>query len=91
MGQMKNYSKDFKFKVALEMIKGDLTIREIISKYQVPRSVVSRWKRQLLDNGSEIFKSGNQAKNVMEDQAVEKLHATIGKLKVENDFLQKVK
>jgi transposase-like protein len=89
MGQMKNYSKDFKFKVALEMIKGDLTIREIISKYQVPRSVVSRWKRQLLDNGSEIFKSGNQAKNVMEDQAVEKLHATIGKLKVENDFLQK--
>lgn len=89
MGQMKNYSNDFKFKVALEMIKGDLTITEIISKYQVPRSVVSRWKSQLLNNGSEVFKSGNQPKKVMEDQALEKLHATIGRLKVENDFLQK--
>ncbi len=89
MSRIKNYSNDFKFRVAVEMIKGDLTITEIMSKYQVPRSVVSRWKKQLLDNGSELFKSGNNTKNLIEDNAIEKLHATIGKLKVENDFLQK--
>ena len=56
MGKQKTYSKEFKFKVAIEMIKGDLTIAEIISKYQVPRSVLSKWKKKLLDNGPEIYK-----------------------------------
>ena len=50
MSKQKSYTKEFKFKVAIEMIKGDLTIAEIISKYQVPRSVLSKWKKQLLDN-----------------------------------------
>jgi transposase len=47
MGKQKTYSKEFKFKVAIEMIKGDLTIAEIISKYQVPRSVLSKWKNYM--------------------------------------------
>ena len=89
MSRMKNYSNDFKFRVALEMIKGDLTITELMSKYQVARSVVSRWKKKLLDNGSEVFKSGKNTKDLMEENAIEKLHTTIGRLKVENDFLQK--
>ncbi|MEO0347970.1 MAG: hypothetical protein AAF153_01315, partial [Pseudomonadota bacterium] len=42
MTKHKNYSKEFKFKVSLEMIRGDLTIAEIIAKYEVPRSVVHR-------------------------------------------------
>ena len=49
MNKQKSYNSEFKFKVALEMVKGDLTITEIISKYQVPRSVLSKWKKQLLD------------------------------------------
>jgi len=92
MNKQKNYSNEFKFKVVLEIIRGDLTIAEIISKYQVPRSVLSRWKKQLLDNGASIFKAnssngnGEQYSNV----EIQKLHATIGRLKVENDFLQQV-
>lgn len=88
MSKQKSYTNDFKFKVALEMIKGDLTIAEIISKYQVPRSVVSKWRRQLLDNGSEIFKKGNKPVQSFANGNIEKLHAVIGRLKVENDFLQ---
>lgn len=49
MSKQKSYTNAFKFKVAIEMIKGDLTIGEIISKYQAPRSVVSRWKKELLE------------------------------------------
>ena len=70
------------------MVKGDLTIAEIISKYQVPRSVLSKWKKQLLDNGAEIYKKGNQRMQEYNNGDMEKLHATIGRLKVENDFLQ---
>jgi transposase-like protein len=42
MNKNKSYNNEFKFKVALEMIRGDLTLAEIISKYKVPRSVISR-------------------------------------------------
>jgi transposase len=90
MSRHKSYSNEFKFKVALEMLRGDLTITEIISKYQVPRSVLAKWKKQLLDHGSDIFKPSNQAINHQNQVEVEKLHATIGRLKVENDFLQAV-
>ncbi len=73
------------------MIRGDLTTAEIISKYQIPRSVLHRWKKQLLDNGPEIFSAG-KANHGSENNnvAIEKLHATIGRLKVENDFLQQI-
>ena len=51
MRKNKNYSKEYKFKVVLEMVRGDLTTAEIISKYQVASSVLHRWKKQLLENG----------------------------------------
>ena len=44
----KTYNKDFKFKVALEAIRGDLTIAQIVSKYQVAESLVHKWKKQLI-------------------------------------------
>ena len=63
MSNPKSYKSEFKFKIALEMIKasemikGDLTMREIITRSQVPRSVLSKWKKQLLDNGQEYIKT----------------------------------
>ena len=87
----KTYPKEFKFKVALEMIRGDLTIAEITSKYSVPKSVASKWKRQLLETGAAIF-SSNIKSSFSSPQAadIDKLHAAIGKLKIENDFLHQV-
>ena len=72
MRKQKSYSKEFKFKVAIEMVKGDLTIAEIISKYQVPRSVLNKWKKQLLDNGAEIYK-GNQRVQEHNNSNMEKI------------------
>jgi len=69
------------------MIKGDLTIAEIISKYQVPRSVLSKWKKQLIDNGPEVYKKGNQPVQAYNNGNMEKLHATIGRLKVLSHLL----
>ena len=90
MNKQKSYTNEFKFKVALETIKGDLTIAEIISKYQVPRSVLLKWRKQLFDNGSTVFKAGNKEADNQGSAELDKLHATIGRLKVENDFLHKL-
>lgn len=83
----KNYSNSFKFKVVLEVIKGDSTIAQIMSKYQISKSVIHKWKKQFFESGATIFSSKSYNNNVQE-RDIEKLHATIGKLKVENDFLQ---
>lgn len=85
----KNYSNAFKFKVALEMIKGDLTTSELISKYQVSKSVLHKWKNHLLEKGAESFADKAAAKGKETSIDLDSLHATIGKLKVENDFLLK--
>lgn len=91
MKKNKNYSNEYKFKVALQMIRGDLTVAEIISKYQVPRSVLHRWKKQLLESGADIFSQVKSNNSPESSQAeIDKLHATIGKLKVENDFLHQI-
>ena len=82
MVKIKNYRAEFKFKVALEMIRGDLSIAEIISKYSVPRSAVSRWEKQLMDSGACIYKKGNISFSNSSDIEVDKLHKVIGKLKV---------
>jgi transposase len=81
----KTFSKAFKFKVAMEAIKGDLTIAEIISKYQVSKTAIHEWKKVVLENGSSIF---GGKKEISPEKRVEQLHKIIGKLKVENDFLQ---
>ena len=85
----KVHSKEFKFKVSLEAIKGELTIAQIISKYQVAESLVHKWRKQLLDGGSDVFSGGKEQKQPPSPtEDVEKLQATIGRLKVQNDFLE---
>ena len=82
----KIHPREFKFKVALEAIKGELTIAQIVSKYQVAESLVHKWRKQLTEHGAELFgKSTPKVPDPVED--VEKLHATIGRLTVENNFL----
>ena len=81
----KNFDNKLKFKVIVELMKGDLTIAEIISKYQISRSVIHKWKKMFFANGSGIF--GKEKQSNFPDQELKKLHEIIGKLKVENDFL----
>lgn len=84
----KTHSKELKFKVALEAVRGDLTIAQIVSKYQVAESLVHRWKKQLLAQGGDLFevKKEGLAGSVAD---IEKLHAKIGQLTLERDFLER--
>ena len=82
------YSAEFKAKVALEAIKGELTISQLGAKYGVHQTMVNSWKKQAIDNLPTAFE---QKTNVAKtpDAEVEKLHAKIGQLVVERDFLSK--
>ena len=81
------HSDQFKFKVALESLKGKKTLSELCQEYKVAPSQIHDWKKKLEEVGAQIFATKNKPGN--HEQELEKLHAAIGKLKVENDFLAK--
>ena len=85
----KPHSSAFKFKVALEAIRGEKTTAELCQAYGVVSSQIAKWKKVLVEEGSLIFKTpGSGDRSDQPD--IDKLHATIGRLKVENDFLEHV-
>jgi transposase len=84
----KTHNKEFKFKVALEAIKGDLTIVQIVSTYQIAESLVHRWRKQLLDHGNDVFTKDLRGQEEKASTDIDKLHAKIGKLTLERDFLE---
>jgi transposase-like protein len=95
MAKHKKWSAQAKLKIALEAFKGDKTINEICKAYNVAPSQVHEWKKQLLGKGDEIFSkkskdSGKATKENSLDAKVEKLHAKIGELTMERDYLKKV-
>ena len=61
-GKRKNYSADFKAKVALEAIRGEATIAELVAKHGVHQTVIHSWKRQALEGMAAIFLGKAEAK-----------------------------
>lgn len=87
--QRKNYSAEFKTKVALAAIKGDQTINEIASFYSVHPNQVINWKKQALAAIPDSF-SDRRARREKDDEEVKaQLYQQIGQLKVELDWLKK--
>ncbi len=88
-GKRKQYSSQFKFKVALDAAKGTKTISELASETGVHPTQIGQWKRQLLEEGAELFsqQSNRQAQAVAEEQA--ELYEQIGRLKMELEWLKK--
>lgn len=84
----KPHSAEYKFKVALEAVKGEKTVSELCQEYGVVSSQIFKWKKALLEHGNAIFSNGMPTRT-SQDAELDKLHATIGRLKVENDFLAK--
>jgi transposase-like protein len=85
----KAHSAEFKFKVALAAIKADKTMAELCQEFGIANSQLHKWRKALLDNGAEVFKNTSSAQPSVHSD-IDKLHATIGRLKVENDFLERV-
>jgi len=84
----KNYSPQFKAKVALAALKNEETTAELSSRFGVHQTMINNWKRALLDGAADVFGKNNKNQKHMES-TVDDLYREIGKLKVERDFLSK--
>jgi transposase-like protein len=84
----KRYSAVFKSRVATEALKGQKSISEIASEYEVHPNQVSKWKRKLQDGMPDIFSDSSRS-NRAEEELTDKLYQEIGRLKVELDWLKK--
>ena len=82
----RNHSPDFKAKVALAAVKGDQTIAELSQWFDVHPNQITQWKNQLLERSADVFETGSKAREPAVD--VKTLHAKIGELTLENDFLE---
>lgn len=87
MMKRKRYSAEFKAKVALEAIREELTAAELAKKYNIHPTMISGWKRTAIKNMASAFGGASSAEPQISERDVEKLHAKIGQLVVERDFL----
>ena len=88
-GKRKQHSADFKFKVALEALKGLKTASELSSTYEIHPTLISNWKKQLKDKGKEIFSHNGNRKEQDAQSLQSALYEEIGRLKFELDWLKK--
>lgn len=89
MTKRKQHKPEFKARVALEALKGEQTVTELASRFGVHPTLVHQWKKALLDGATDIFERGRSPAEPEVDAArVKDLHAKIGELTVERDFLE---
>lgn len=87
MTKRKRYSAEFKAKVALEAIREESTTAELAKKHGIHPTMISGWKKTAISNMASAFGGGASAEPMISEKEVEKLHAKIGQLVVERDFL----
>ena len=93
MAKHKKWLPSIKFEIALLAIKGETTLNDICKRYEVAPSQVKAWKKQLLEQGANLFVKGDKATEVAANKLEReqgKLYEKIGQLTVERDFLKKV-
>ena len=85
----KRYSSDFRAKVALEAIRGEMTVAQLAAKHGIHQTMINAWKKQAVEGMAGVFSGKSEALEAARDGEVEKLHAMIGQLVVERDFLKR--
>jgi transposase-like protein len=88
-GHRKRYDAAFKAKVAIEAIKGQRTLNEIASAYRIHPHQVTQWKKQALQQLSEVFSNGRARAEMEDEELKNQLYQEIGRLKIELEWLKK--
>ena len=83
----KRYSAEYKAKVALEAIKGEETLAQLSVRYSIHPNQIAKWKKEALAGLAEVFANKDTPRRKNSDAEIKDLHAKIGQLTVERDFL----
>jgi transposase len=91
MARHRKWSAATKFEIALLAIKGEMTLNEICKRYELSPTQVQLWKKQVLEQGEQIFNKNktNMTSTLELERQQSKLYEKIGQLTVERDFLKK--
>lgn len=89
MAKRRNYSPEFKSKIALAAIRGDGTVAELSSRYSIHPNMIAKWKREAVDGMKDTFRRGPGKERASHEDEIKRLQAKIGELVVERDFLSK--
>jgi transposase len=82
----RNHTATFKAKVALAAWKGEMTLSDLAQRFDVHPNQITQWKAQLLEGSAGVFDGGARRREPVVD--LKALHAKIGELTLENDFLE---
>lgn len=82
----RNHSPAFKAQVALEAVRGEKTLAEIAQKHDLHPTQINEWRKQLLERAADVFGADSRPEEPAVD--LKDLHAKIGQLTLEKDFLQ---
>ena len=85
----RQFTAKFKAEVAMEALRGDRPIQAIAAKHAVHPNQVSGWKRQAQEGLREVFAGGANRRHADQETLIHDLHAKIGELSVERDFLSR--
>lgn len=88
-GKRKRYSADFKAKVALEALRGEQTVAQLAAKHGVHQTMINAWKKQAVEGMATVFSGKAEAAEAAREGEIDQLHAKIGQLVVERDFLRR--
>ena len=83
------FSADFKAKVALEALKGEQTLSELATRFDLHPNMIAQWKRQATEGMAEVFSSKGARHMEVGEAQIKDLHAKIGQLTIVRNFLAK--
>ena len=88
VNKKRQYSAEFKAKVALSAIREEGTLAQLSSHYGINANMISKWKQQALAQMSDVFSNKRDRQDFNQEETLKSLHAKIGELTVERDFLE---
>ena len=85
--ERRKHSPSFKATLALEAVKGELTVAQLAARHEVHPGQIQAWKKALLGGAAGVFNGKQDKQQKSEEALVARLYQQIGQLKVERDFL----